>query len=63
MSTVLELKNYLEMLCYEGKQHAMVKFVASPYESEAMYVEPFSCSDDTVTLTNRDRAQSGLIGN
>ncbi len=53
--TVLELKNYLEMLCYDGKHQSMVQFVDDPYTSDVLHVEPFSAGADTVTLTRRGR--------
>jgi hypothetical protein len=58
--TVLELKNYLEMLCYEGKQYSMVLFVDSPLTSPLLHIEPYSIGSDTVTLCNRDNESRGL---
>lgn len=58
--TVLELKNYLEMLCYDGKQHSMVMFADAPFTSPIMHVDAFSIGADTVTLCNRDNEFRGL---
>lgn len=52
--TVRELKNYLDMLCHDGKQHAMVLFAEKPFDSQLLHVEAFSSGADTVTLTSRD---------
>lgn len=61
--TVQELKNYLEGLCYEGKQHFMVRFAEDPFESPHFYLAPFSVTTPEavqagaggfVTLSDRD---------
>ena len=58
--TVLELMQYLQGLCFEGKGQYMVKAGDDPFESKVFYVAPFSTRDDpdgggTITLANRDR--------
>jgi len=61
--TVLELMQYLQRLCFEGKGQYMVRAAEEPFESTPFTVEPFSTSnlgDGTGTIMLGSRERCGL---